>query len=163
MANCHDPAEIRPQGQQRVRLRAAPGTIISSTAGCRRTGVKRVPDGSAGGQPVRVGSSVIIGDKGIGTSAGSRALPACMFSAKTKRIASITDVTIGGTALQARLNIETDNRALTPKRASPTSPRCPIGAGWNDTAGVGDGSRYSPISGGTGPYPAHGVPKWFRI
>ena len=61
------------------------------------SGVKRVLLTAAQAANLFVGSSVIIGDKGTGTST-DRGVASMYKLAKNKRIASITDVTIDGTA-----------------------------------------------------------------
>lgn len=70
------------------------------------SGVKRVLLTAAQAANLFVGSSVIIGDKGTGTST-DRGVASMYKLAKNKRIASITDITIDGTAYKA-VNIETD-------------------------------------------------------
>ena len=114
------------------------------TAAAGESGVKRVLLTAAQAANLFVGSSVIIGDKGTGTSA-DRGVASMYKLAKNKRIASITDVTIGGTAYKA-VNIETDTAFDTEAGVTYISTM-PYWSGWNDTVQGYDGSRYSPTSG----------------
>ena len=114
------------------------------TAAAGESGVKRVLLTAAQAANLFVGSSVIIGDKGTGTSA-DRDVASMYKLAKNKRIASITDVTIGGTAYKA-VNIETDTAFDTEAGVTYISTM-PYWSGWNDTVQGYDGSRYSPTSG----------------
>lgn len=100
------------------------------TAAAGESGVKRVLLTAAQAANLFVGSSVIIGDKGTGTSA-DRGVASMYKLAKNKRIASITDVTIGGTAYKA-VNIETDTAFDTEAGVTYISTM-PYWSGWNDT------------------------------
>ena len=108
------------------------------------SGVKRVLLTAAQAANLFVGSSVIIGDKGTGTST-DRGVASMYKLAKNKRIASITDITIDGTAYKA-VNIETDTAFDTEAGVTYISTM-PYWSGWNDTVQGYDGSRYSPTSG----------------
>ena len=94
------------------------------------SGVKRVLLTAAQAANLFVGSSVIIGDKGTGTST-DRGVASMYKLAKNKRIASITDVTIDGTAYKA-VNIETDTAFDTEAGVTYISTM-PYWSGWNDT------------------------------
>ena len=108
------------------------------------SGVKRVLLTEAQAANLFVGSSVIIGDKGTGTST-DRGVASMYKLAKNKLIASITDITIDGTAYKA-VNIETDT-AFDTKAGVTYISTMPYWSGWNDTVQGYDGSRYSPTSG----------------
>lgn len=90
-----------------------------------------------------VGSSVIVGDTGTGTSA-DRGTASMYKLAKNVRIKSITDVTVDGTAYKAvNLDTETPFDITTDTYIS----TMPYWSGWNDTVQGYDGSRYSPTTG----------------
>lgn len=108
------------------------------------TGTNRVILTNAQAANIFVGSNVIIGDKGTGTSVDRDV--ASMYSiAKNRRISRIEPVTVGGTTYSA-LYIDTDGTFDTVAGKTYISTM-PYWSGWNDTVQGYDGSRYSATSG----------------
>lgn len=126
------------------------GTIEGCTAynyqykaAAAETGVTRVLLTATQAKNLFVGSSVIVGDTGTGTSA-DRGTASMYKLAKNVRIKSITDVTVDGTAYKAvNLDTETPFDITTDTYIS----TMPYWSGWNDTVQGYDGSRYSPTTG----------------
>ena len=121
------------------------GTIEGCTAynyqykaAAAETGVTRVLLTATQAKNLFVGSSVIVGDTGTGTSA-DRGTASMYKLAKNVRIKSITDVTVDGTAYKAvNLDTETPFDITTDTYIS----TMPYWSGWNDTVQGYDGSRY---------------------
>lgn len=126
------------------------GTIEGCTAynyqykaAAAETGVTRVLLTATQAKNLFVGSSVIVGDTGTGTSP-DRGTASMYKLAKNVRIKSITDVTVDGTAYKAvNLDTETPFDITTDTYIS----TMPYWSGWNDTVQGYDGSRYSPTTG----------------
>lgn len=115
------------------------------TAAVSEAGVERIILTTAQAKNLHVGSNVILGDKGSGTSA-DRSVASMSNLCKNKRIRAIEDVTIDGTVYKA---VYIDNGGVTFDTVAATTyiTTMPYWSGWNDTVKGYDGSRYDPKSG----------------